>query len=155
MEVPPQNTTPSYLYPLAIETATGVYFIPFTTDREEIAAFVEKAHFILTPEMERKLAALDLEAFLPADHVDTQPQQAIDVKRRAPSTTSSGGKRALKRVRNETVEMGDERQGPTKKMRSNTPGGAKAQGDVTATAEHQPEPEPLNGQPCERSSSSD
>lgn len=121
-----------------------MHFIPETTDREEIAAFVEKAHFILTPEMERKLAALDLEAFLPADHVDTQPQQAIDVKRGAPSTTSSRGKGAFKRARNETVEMGDEMQGPTKKMRFNTPRGATAQGDVAATAEHRPEPEPLN-----------
>lgn len=150
MEVPPQNTTPSYLYPLEIETATGVYFIPFTTDREEIAAFVEKAHFILTPEMDRMLAwELDGEPPRPSGYIDSQPIQASS------STTSAKDKRAAKRVRNETVEMDDERQGPTKKMRSNTPGGAKAQGDVTATAEHQPEPEPLNGKPCERSSSSD
>lgn len=97
MEAPPQNPAPSYPYPPTIQTMTGVHFIPGTTDREEIAAFVDKAHFILTPEMERKLAALDLEAFLPADHVDTQPQQAIDVKHGAPSTTSSRGKGGTRR----------------------------------------------------------
>lgn len=149
------QTPPSYLSPLVIETATGVYFLPFTIEREEIAAYVERMHFILTPEMDRMLAALDLRPSRPADHVDEQPQQVIDVKRGESSNASSRGKGALKRVRDETVEVGDKRQGPTKKMRSNTPGGVTAQGDVAATAEHRPEPQPLNGKPYGRSSSSD
>lgn len=151
MEVPPQNTTPSYLYPLEIETATGVYFIPFTTDREEIAAFVEKAHFILTPEMDRILASeLDGEPPRPGGYIDSQPIQALS------STTSSKGRKSSKRGRSEMEEGGDESMGPkTKRVRSETPRGATAQGDVTATAEHQPGPEPLNSQPIERSSSSD
>lgn len=151
MEVPPRNTVPNYLSPLVIETATGVYFLPFTIEREEIAAYVEKMHFILTPEMDRILAwELDGEPPRPGGYIDSQSIQASS------STTSSKGRKSSKRGRSETEEEGDESMGPkTKRARSETPRGATAQGDVTATAEHQPEPQPLNNQPHERYSSSD
>lgn len=65
------------------------------------------------------------------------PQRAIDV-RRLPLTSASGGKR---RVRSEEDEGRGDSVGPvTKKRKSDTPRGVTAEGDVAATANHQPEP---------------